>query len=281
MRVLCPLLIALWLSVPAAAQIKPSGVFDIAACHARPVWASFALLPDDADFEAAADCQRTSGLQWVLALFGSSPYVPVESHARAVHTRAQAAGVRFVAVLYHEEWYEYALTPGALPIPGLDAENPAHERDIISVVRWWIGEQHAAIARVFPGLPRVWLTSLANDDPSLGPWRPVPPGTTAIALEAYVPDGYTWEATAGRYIGHALRTRREPIVLVGQGFQSDGDPYWGGGPTQNTVDGFARALRQPGVWGAWMFTWGDRPGMRGLSSLDHWRQQYEHALGVR
>lgn len=280
---------ALWLLavLPADAQIKPVGTFAIESCHARPVWSSFAMLPDWGDFDAAAACAKTSGLRWVLALYGGSRYDPVGPHVTAVKQRADAAGLTpyLLGIVYHEEWYEYALTPGALPITGLTPENPAHVPTIVRLVHWWVGQQHETIRRIWPGLRRVWLTGLVNDDLRHGPllWRPVPHGVDVIAIEAYAPTGLSWDQTAGLYIRHALATRSEPFVIIAQGFRVDGDPLWGTGPTDEVVDGFAEALRHPKVWGAWMFTWGDRPwaGITGLASLPHWRQRYEQALGLR
>lgn len=275
-------LLLLVLATPVSAQIKPTGTFALTACEARPAWVSFALLPDWADFDEAARCQRETGLSWVLALYGVSRYEPVGPYARAVKARADAAGLRFLAVVYHEEWYEHAFTPGALPIGALDPAHPVDAVSIVTLVHWWVGQQHATLATVFPGVPRVWLTGLVNDDRRHGPalWRPVPAGTDAIALEAYVPCGLTWDQTAGLYIRHALATRREPIVLVAQAFEAPGDPLWGCGPAA-AVDGFASALRQPGVWGAWLFDWKVRPGIVGLSGLPQWRAAFDAALGVK
>lgn len=279
-----PLCLILLLPIPAVAQIKPTGTFAIDRCDARPAWSSFAMLAEWANFDEAAACARTTGIRWVLALYASSRYTPAREWAPAVKARADAAGLTpyLVALVWHEEWYEYAFTPGALPIPGLDPTNPAHTEAIVRTVHWWVGEQHAALATIFPGVARVWLTGLYNDDPRFGPalWRPVPAHTSVIALELYQPCGWTWAQTGGRYTQHALATSPLPLVLIAHGFLAPGDPLWGCGPSDEAVAGFAEALRHPKTWGAWIFTWGDRWNMQGLASLHSWRSKYEKALGL-
>lgn len=275
-----------------AAQIKPTGVFGVASCDARPAWASFAMLGDWHDFDAAAACARTTGLRWVLALYSGAHERPARDWVPAVKARADAAGLTpyLVGLVFHEEWYEYAFaneTPPnglqrALAGFGLDVHDPAHTVAVVDGIRWWVGLQHADLAAIFPGVPRVWLTGLYNDDPRFGAslWRPAPAHTSAIALELYQPCGWTWEQTGGRYARHALATSPVPVVLVAQAFRAPGDSLWGCGPTAETIAGFAEALRHPKAWGAWMFTWGDRTNMSGLESMTDVRAAYERALGV-
>lgn len=279
-KLLLALIVLACLPQASSGQVKPVGTFELTACDARPSYVSFAMLADWRDFDEAADCAERTGLRYVLALYGVSRYEPVERHARAVKARADAAGLTpyLVGIVYHEEWYEYALTPGALPIGDL-----APERDIAAIVRivhWWVGQQHAVLGRVFPGLARVWLTGLVNDDPTHGPalWRPVPSGVEIIALETYVPTGLTW-ATPALYFSHLVATRREPIVLVAQAFVSPGDPLWGTGPTDEAVAGFGVALRHPRVIAGWLFDWKSRPGITGLSDLPQWQRAFELAVG--
>lgn len=281
------LLLVLW-AVPASAQIKPAGTFQLSACEKAPGWSSFALLVDDQDFAVAADCSRRTGLRWVLGFYSRSPYEPIGAYARATKARADAAGLTpfLWAAVYHEEWYEAAITPGGLPIPGLDAANPAHHGQIIETVRWWVGHQHVAISAAFPGLPIAWITGLVNRSRAFGDsmWRPLPPGVSVIALEAYAPGGHTWASTAGLFISHAINTQPEPVVLIAHAFASADptEPLWGPGPTEEIVDGFAAALRHPRVWGAWIFTMESRPGVLiGLDDMPYWLGRYEQALGVR
>lgn len=286
MRCVAPALLVLALCVPAAAQPKPVGTFQLSQCEASPGWSSFALLVDNQDFAAAADCSKRTGLRWVLGFYSRSPYEPIAGYARVTKARADAAGLTpfLWATVYIEEWYEYALTPGALPIPGLDPTNPAHHAPIVETVRWWVGHQHAAIRAEFPRVPVAWITGLYNESRAFGDalWRPLPPGVSVLALEAYAPAGHTWDATAGLFIRHAAATSPVPIVLIAQAFVAPGDPLWGAGPTEEIVNGLAAALRLSKVWGTWLFTMESREnGLIGLADLPYWRMRYEQALGVR
>lgn len=266
---------------------KPVGTFQLSDCATSPAWSSFALLVDDQDFAAAADCSRRTGLRWVLGFYTRSAYEPIGGYARATKLRADQAGLTpfLWAIVYSEEWYEYALTPGALAIPGLDPANPAHHGPIVETVRWWVGHQHAAITREFPGVPIAWITGLVNRSRAFGDalWRPLPAGATVIALEAYAPGGHSWASTAGLYISHAINTQSEPVVLIAHAFKSADptEPLWGPGPTEEIVDGFAAALQHPRVWGSWLFTMESRPGVLiGLNDLPYWKARYLQAVGV-
>jgi hypothetical protein len=280
------ILLLVLLAAPAWAQTKPVGTFQLSSCDASPGWSSFALLIDTQDFAEAADCSRRTGLRWVLGFYSRSPYEPIAAYARATRARADAAGLTpfLWAMVYSEEWYEYALTPGALWIPGLDPANPAHHAPIVETVAWWTGHQHAALREAFPAVPVAWITGLVNRSRAYGDalWRPLPPGVSVIALEAYVPTGHAWDSTAGLFIRHAAATETAPIVLIAQAFVAPGDPLWGTGPTEAIVDGLAAALRDPRVWGTWLFTMESRAnGLIGLADLPYWHARYAQALGVQ
>ena len=281
------LLVVLLTATPASAQVKLAGTFALDGCSERPGWASFAMLPDWADFNEAADCSRRTGIRWVLALYGVSlnaPPLALYHHALAVKARADAAGLRVLAVVPNEEHYEHAFTPGAFPLAGLDPASPADTLAIVHEVQARASLTYWIVGVVFPGVPRMWITGLFNNNPAYGPalYRPLPSGVDVLAIEAYQPAGWTWAQTGGLYVGHALATSPVPVVVIGQGFVHPGDPLWGAGPTEDAVDGFAAALRHPKVIAGMVFDWKDRAnGLRGLVSLPYWRGRFETALGVR
>lgn len=282
---LLTLLVLACLAPSVSGQHKPAGTFQIGSCDARPAWSTFALLIDGQDFDAAADCARRTGLRWVLYLT-ADPYAPIGPPVAAVKVRADAAGLTpyLLALTDHEEWYEQTLAiPPRWPIGALDSSLPADQWVITETTHRVASQRTTEIKRVWPGLPVAWITSLVNDDRRHGPffYRPLPTGIDIIALEGYVPAGATWAQTGGRYLSHALATRREPIALITQGFRWTGDPIWAVGPTEDGMAGLAEALRHPRVIASWLFTWqGLGPTLTGLSQMPEWRTRYEQAIGV-
>ena len=281
----CLLLMAV-LASDARAQTKLAGTFQIAGCEDRPAWSSFALLVDTEDFVAAADCARRTGLRWVLYLTADI-YHPIDAHVVAVKARADAAGLspHLLAVTDHEEWFEYTLG-GYWPVGRLDPTRETDIWQIAALVHAWTSLRTAAIKRHWPGLPVAWITSMVNDDRRYGAfyWRPLPTGIDVIALEGYVPAWGTWATTAGRYLAHAIQTRREPIALITQGFRWGASGDWSRGPTEDQMAGTAAALTHPRVIASWLFTWDGSlwaSPMVGLRQMPEWRRRYETALGVQ
>ncbi len=265
---------------------KPAGIFWARPGQVadRPSWAAFAALGDWEDFAAAArDAERT-GIRWVLWLGSLAFSTPVAPYMADVVRRIDAAGLRpwLVGVCYHEEWYSN-WKGGRISVTGLDPANPTHWLPAAHAIHWWTGQQHAAIRAALPGVPVLWVDSFVNDDPSFGGWwfHPVPAGVDVLALEAYVPAGGAWAADVEPFLAHAVATRREPIVLVVQGFQgAASDPLWRLGPTADGAAGTRRWLAHPRVLSAWVFDWRSRvPSWTGLADLPQ-RAAIESAMGV-
>ena len=248
--------------------MKPLGIF--ATEGGVPGWAQFAMLPDWADFEAAAQRSLRTGLRWVLGLYGVPRAEPILAHVTKVRRRLDAAGLLpfLVGVAYHEEWYG-EWKGGRLSIPGLSPANPAHLLPAAAAIRGWCSSQHAVIRAALPGLRVVWIDGYVNDDPSFGGWwyQPVPTGVDVLALECYVHAGGTWAADVEPFLQHAVATRREPVALIVQGFQVPGDPLWSAGPAAESPGHLRRWLDHPRVLSAWVFDWGSRPGLIGLADL--------------
>ncbi len=260
---------------------RPLGIFNDDG--PRPPWASFALLPDWADFSAATGDSQRTGVKWVLGLYSPARLTPLSEVLPALMRRIDAAGLRphLVGVVYHEEWYS-AFLSGALTHVGLDHTNRAHWVPAANAIRWWVSEQHAAIRAALPGVPVVWLDTFVNDDLSFGPWfyRPLPDGVDTLALYGYVPTGGSWAQDVEPFLAHAVSTRPEHLVLVVQGFAGDGDPQWAAGPTPDGMAGTRRWLAHDRVIAGWVFDWHSRPGgLKGLKDLPQ-RAALESAMGV-
>lgn len=285
-KIVLSLLFTLCLTFPTMAQTKPAGIFQLTSCGDRPQWSSFALLVDTENFYKATECSRWTGLRWVLYLT-ASPYSPIDAHVAQVKSRLDAAQLTpfVIGLVDHEEWYENTLSiPPRWPIGQLDPSLPAHQWEIARIVKHVTSGRNRTLKRVFPTIPIVWLTSLVNDSPQFGSffYRPIPDGVDVIALEGYVPAGHTWATTAQIYIQHALNTRKEPIVLVTQGFRWSGDPLWAAGPTEDGMAGTAVMLQHPRIVASWVFTWdGPGPTLLGLKQMPQWQRRYEQVIGVR
>lgn len=264
--------------------MKPLGIFASNPGVPRPAWCAFALLPDWLDFAAAAEDAARTGVKWVLYLGSMAHATPLAEVLPAIVQRLDESGLRphLAGVVYHEEWYG-TWKSGRLPIPGLNHVDPAHWNAGATAIWWWTSQQHAALAAALPDVPIVWLDTFVNDDPSFGGWwyQPVPDHVAALALEAYVPMGGSWAADVEPFLQHAVSTRREPIVLVVQGFRGVGDPLWDMGPTAEGLAGTTRWLAHDRVISGWVFDWHSRgKALIGLADLPG-RRIVEAALGVR
>ena len=258
---------------------RPLGVF---VAPERPSWATFALLPDWEDFRtAAADSQRT-GVKWVLGIYSPERLTPLaETFLPNIVRRMDEAGLRphLVGVVYHEEW-SGAFLSGQMPNPYFDHTNRAHWIPAMNAIKWWVGQQHAAIRAALPHVPVVWLDSFVNDDVSFGAgyYRPVPDGVDVLALYGYVPVGGSWAQDVEPFLDHAVDTRPESLVLVVQGFASANEPQWVAGPNADSIAGTKRWLAHPRVIAGWVFDWASRPsGITGLRDLPQ-RAALEHAM---
>ena len=260
---------------------KPLGIFTDA--HNRPHWAQFALLPDWADFNAAAADSLRTGIKWVLGIYSPQPATPLSTMLPSLVARVASSNLRphLAGMCYSEEW-SGRWKSGQYPIPGLDHTNPQHLITGARAIAWWCSEQHKAMAAAFPGLPIVWIDTFVNDDPSFGGgyYQPVPWGVRVLGLEAYVSAGGTWASDVEPFLQHAVATRTEPITLIIQGFRALDDSTWQHGPTHDSLDGITRWMAHPRVISGWVFDWADRPGMVSFPHLPL-RGQIEAAMGVR
>jgi len=256
------------------AGVKPVGIFSVdPAIQTCPPWAQFALLADWCDFAEAVRMSREMGVWWVLGIFSYAPDEPLAGVLPALIARIDAAGLRpyLVGVCYHEEWYG-RFKGGAFDTlttePGMHLTEAGQWKGA-ELIHQWVGQQHAAIKAALPGVPIAWIDGYVNDDRAHGAWwyQPVPDHVDVLALEGYVPAGGTWAANVEPFLRHAVATRREPIVLIVQGFHAPGDALWGDGPTEDGLTGTARWMAHPRVVSAWIFDWHSRPGMRGLDVL--------------
>lgn len=260
---------------------RPLGIF--VASGGRPSWASFAFLGDWADFAAAAEDSRSTGIKWVLGIYSPSRLTPLSEVLSDLVRRIDEAGLRshLVGVVYSEEWYS-AFLSGQLTHVGLDHTNRDHWIPAANAIKWWVGQQHAAIRAALPNVPVVWLDGFVNDDQTFGPWfyRPVPDGVDALALYGYVPVGGTWARDVEPFLAHAAATRPESLVLVVQGFAAANEPQWVAGPNADSIEGTRRWLAHPRVIAGWLFDWHSREGgITGLKDLPQ-RAALEQAMGV-
>lgn len=258
---------------------KPIGLFD-PGMH-PPAWASFGALPDWASPAQMADALTLSqnrGFKWVLQVgYMESPITPIGPHAVRVREKFAAAGLlpHLVAMNLGEEWYEH-WQAGHFTALGLPPSSPAGA----DMIHDWLGRQHAA-AKAALGLPVVWLTTVANNDRALVPYRPVPAGTDLVALDAYVHAGGTFAQHVAPILAHAERTTHLPLVLVPQWFRHPGDPLWDAGPSAADVAQYFAWFARPRWVALWGFTWRSRPwnGLIGLSDMPDIRAAVEAAVG--
>jgi len=261
--------------------MRPLGIFS---AHDRPSWATFAFLGDGADFAAAAEDSRSTGIKWVLGIYSPARLTPLADVLPDLVRRIDAAGLRphLVGVVYNEEWGG-AFFSGQMPNPYFDHTNSAHWIPAMHAIKWWVSQQHAAIRAALPNVPVVWLDSFVNDDVSFGAgyYRPVPDGVDVLALYGYVPVGGSWAQDVEPFLDHAVDTRPESLVLVVQGFAAKHEPQWVAGPNADSLAGTRRWLSHPRVIAGWVFDWASRPsGITGLKDLPQ-RAALEAAMGVQ
>lgn len=265
----------------AEAQHKPIGVFG-AEC-AAPEWTAFGSLAEWDDLHAAAACSRATGRRWVLQLHGSDTG-DLEAHTRDLRHRAAKAGVEpyVLAVTLQEEWYE-RFRHGLLRSHAVFGSfNPAtHEVAGVNAIHAWLGVQHAAIHRGWPGVNVAWITTYVNDEPAYGPhlWAPIPAGVDALVLDPYATETQTFEDWPERVFAHAVAITTLPIVLVPQWFVAPGTTF--GTARVDMLPGYARWIAHPRVIAAWGFVWASRQGVVGFADLPVFRAAIEQALGVR
>jgi hypothetical protein len=259
----------------ASAQTKPIGLFDPG--EHPPAWASFGTIADWSDFEAARRLSDRRGFKWVLQLgYALPPTEPIGPHAARVRARLDAAGLtpHVVAMSVGEEWYEH-WRAGTFAPYGLAADNPAG----MPIIRDWMGRQHAAAKAAIP-VPVIWITTVAGHP--AGTFRPIPPNTDFVAIDAYIPKGGSFDVNVAPIFAYAEQS------VVGTGMRLVQIPPWfeaEGWETPTDLD-----LKKYALWAArplWFavlgFTWQDRPalGMRGLESLPGTRAAVTKALGVQ
>jgi hypothetical protein len=269
--------VSLLLMVGVAEAQKPLGVFDPGA-H-PPAWAQFGTISDtvsDDRLREAAAISRARGFLWVLQLgYHENPTTPIYAHAMRVRARLEAAGLwpYVVANSVFEETYEHCEL-GAFEQYGLPAGSP----DCMRAVRDGMGFQHAQ-AKAALGLPILWITTVAGH-PS-GTFRPVPPNTDFVAIDAYIPKGGTFDVNVAPIFAYAEQSVAGTgmrLVQIPPWFEADG---WEA-PTALDLKKYALWAERP-LWFAVLgFTWQDRPqlSMRGLESLSVMRATVT-ALGVK
>jgi hypothetical protein len=195
-----------------------------------------------------------------------------------VLARLEATGLLpyVVAMSVGEEWYEIWLS-GGFASYGLAADHP----DGVPIIRDWLGRQHAA-AKASLGLPVIWITGIANNDPARVPYRPIPDHTDYVAVEAYVPAGGTFAAHVAPYLAHAETTTHLPLVLIPQWFRIPGDPLWHVGPSPSDIAEQFRWFSRP-RWAAMLgFTWRTRAhGIIGAEDMPAIRAAIEEGVSRR
>lgn len=275
------LLVFLMLISPAVvdAQPKPVGAFS---SEGAPSWISFGSLAGWSSYEdmvKAAERSRTTGFRWVLQMgFGVSPIIPSEQAIAADVARAKASGLwpYVIGLTYNEEWYERFYAGEFAPY-GFPASRP----DGIVQIHAWMSRQHCALGAA-TGKPVVWLTGVVTRS------HPVPSCTDVVAVEAYVPDGSTFDQFARPVVLEAEATTTLPLVLVTRWFQMIGPkqgPFWhqaSAQPTKDTIDGYAAVLNRPQWIAMWGFLWASRPSSDalGLADLPNVRKWVEQSLGI-
>lgn len=264
---------------------KPLGVWQAYTDAPHPPWAQFAALPDWDDFDNAKQLSDSTGIQWVLLLYGHPLDQPVAGHAQAVAARLDAAGLRphIRAVCYWEECWE-ALKGGRVALPGWQSVQ-ADLKHLIPLFKDHLSRQHKAVKAALPGIPLCWVTGYVNNDAKFGPWYhlPLPDHVDIVALEGYVPTNGTWAADVEPFLQHSLTQTTLPIVLIAQGFTSSIDPQWSRGPTAESIAGVKKWMQHPRVKAGWLFDWASPPpshGVIGLADLPAVQAALLSALGA-
>lgn len=273
--------LVLCLAADAAAQWKPVGVFEPG--QHPPAWATFGNIKDvwtDAEFVAARRLSESRPFVWLLEIGGREPVTwPIGPHAARIRQRLIDTGLRpyVVGVMYFEEWYEHWLS-GKWTDIGLPPSHPAG----VDIIRDWTGRQHAALKAEL-GLPVIWMTTVANNDPRLQPYRPVPANVDYVAIDAYVGVGRSFATDVMPVLAHAEHTTHLPLLMVTQWFvENRPESPWRFEPNPNDVVNYLAWAQRP-RWVATMgFLWSSSPHDRlvGLADLPVTRSLIERALGV-
>lgn len=252
----------------------PIGIFDLASPMSAPPWAKFGMLKDSQPerFREAAEFSEATGFRWVLwcenvAIDGESNRARFE----ATRVLAQNAGLLpyVSSVCVGEEWYPYL-------IAGLLSQPWDGSYTQIVTVRDWLGRQHGDLRDVFQ-VPVVWIENFVNNDRSFGAWywRPVPPHTDIVAIQAYQGSAETFDAHVRPFLEHALTTTDKPLVVIEQWFRSPGHAWWERGPTTDLIEGVRawRARAGSRLAARWIYSWPTRAnGQIGLVDMPEFHE---------
>lgn len=271
------LMVWLMLVGVAQAQDKPMGVFN---CGPNPpAWVTLCDLKSgatDAELHHARKLSEQRGIQWWFFLDVAPANTPAGPLAVAAKARLAATGLLayVIAVSVGEEWYE-RLDNGEFSRFGLTF--PAG----VPIVHDWLGRQHKAVFAVF-GLPMVWLTTLVNNDRSLGEslWRPVPAYTHVVAVDAYVTAGETFDSSVAPRLSHAERTTDLPLVLIPQWFYMTDGGQFRKRPTVEDAMKFRQWGERPRWIATFGFTWLSSKGDK-IVGLVEMPEIMAAALGVK
>jgi hypothetical protein len=268
------LALCLCLGVAGTASAKPAGAFN---CGAKPPsWADVCDIKSgasDAELRAARRLSEQRGILWWFFLDVNPPHAPAGALAEAAKARTDAAGLTpyIIALSLGEEWYE-RLAAGEFAPYGLGFPSG------VPIVHDWLGRQQTAAHAVF-GVPVVWLTTLPNNDRTLGAhlWRPIPASTHAVAVDAYVPAGGTFAAHVAPVLAHAEVTTALPLVLIPQWFHMPGHALWDYRPTVDDIEQYRAWAARPRWVATFGFSWlsGPSDGIIGLADLPDLRAAVE------
>lgn len=251
------------LGAGSAAAQKPLGVFD---CGPNPpAWAAVCTLSDLDPPHVWAEAKAlsvTRGTLWLLKVgYHEDLRTPIGPHAARVRARIDAYGLLpwIAGQTLNEEWYEQWLGGAWAGEPYYFAPSHPGGTDII---RDWAGKQHALLKAQIP-VPVVWITTIAGHPASS--FRPVPANVDVVAIDAYVPEGYTFETSAGPALAFSEQSTTQPLVLIPQAFEA---PGWAA-LNETLAAKYMTWLARPRWIALMAFSWRDRPalGMRGLESF--------------
>lgn len=248
------------MTLPANAQTKPLGVWDLgASCVGVKSWMQFSTLAVWEDFNKAAECSRTTGMKWILQ-FGFDAPLGTSVDSELQFTKDKLAQSRLLAsdivgMTYVEEWY------------GLTNKRTIQERQQV----WAFGsEQHRKLKEAFPGWLMIYVDQLVNSDPQYGVdlYMPLPQHTDVFAFEMYDSKEKGHRELMDLYFNYVKNTTTVPILLIGQGFYDKRYPMYSK-PSESYVEWWRGYVKDPRVMASVIFTWRDRaPGtIVGLSSM--------------
>ncbi len=252
-------------------RMKPIGAYDVT--FGAPPFVSFGMLDPAAPLPAPRP-----GFGWVVQIgFHESPLEPAGVIAARVMRQLVDAGLwdQVLAFVYGEEWYS-RFDQDHFAAYGLQAGHPQG----ISTIHAYLGRQHGEIVAV-TGKPVLWVEVAVTAD------RQPPAHTAYVGIDAYVPDGQTFEASVGPVFLEAERATPLPLVVIARWFAYAGEkqgPGWrrfSGGPTPEMAAGYAAVLARP-RWHALIgFLWGSRPSadLVGLADLPDTRDALVRSLG--